>query len=187
MNDLADVMSSIGARSYLLIDAQPGVDVAALAARIRDTVERVNVRPQQAFIDSDWEIAMQMGLEIVGLMTVVGGALAVMLTGFVVYSHITSREREIAVMKALGVRDRAIYLAVMAQVSAITAAALAVAVALVLAAEPLTDWLVPQISLSLIPEAVARVGAVALLVSVAASVLPIRRVVRVDPAASFRS
>lgn len=187
MRDLADIMSSIGARSYLLVDAEPGVDPVALAARIRAEIERVNVLPQTAFIESDWEIAAQMGLEIVGMMTVIGGLLAMMLTGFVVYSHVTRYEREIAVMKALGVRDRSIYLAVIAQVGTIAAVAVLLAAGLVLAVAPLTDWLVPQISLSLVPGALFRIAGLAVVVGLVASLIPVRRVVSVDPAAAFQS
>lgn len=185
MADLSDIMSSIGSMSYLLVDAERGVDPVELAARIRETVERVYALPQQAFIASDWEIAMQMGLEIIGLMTVIGGALAVMLMGFIAYSHVVQRERELAVMKALGVRSRAIYWGIMLQVGCITLAALLLAAGLVLLADPLTAWLVPQVSLSLIPEALLRLGAVALVVGLAASVIPVRRVVRVDPVSAF--
>lgn len=187
MDDLADVMSSIGARSYLLVDARPGVDAEALAAKIRAEIDRVNVLPQQAFIDSDWEIATQMGLEIVGLMTVIGGVLAVMLTGFVVFGHVTRHEREIAVMKALGVRERAIHLAVLAQVGTITAMAVLLAAILVSAAVPLTDALAPQISLSVVPAALVRVAGLAVAVGMVASIFPVRRVVGVDPAISFRT
>ncbi len=185
MADLADIMSTIGSTSYLLVDAAPGVDGAALAARIRETVEKVNALPKAEFVDSDWEIAMQMGLEIVGLMTVVGGALAIMLTGFIVYTHVAQRERELAVMKALGVRDRAIYAGIMFQVGCITVLAFLLAAGLVSLAVPLTEWLVPQITLSVTAEALLRVGAAAVAVSLAASVMPVRKVVGVDPVSAF--
>ena len=185
MADLADIMSTIGSTSYLLVDAAPGIDGFALAAHIRDAVEKVSVLPKQDFIDSDWEIAMQMGLEIIGLMTVIGGGLAILLTGFIVYTHVGQRERELAVMKALGVRDRAIYASIMFQVGCITSLAFMLATCLVLVAVPLTAWLVPQVTLSLTAEALLRVGVTAVAVSIAASVLPIRKVVGVDPVSAF--
>jgi putative ABC transport system permease protein len=186
MKDLSDIISTIGSVSYLLVDAAPGVDPADLAQRIRTGVEKVNALPTSEFVTNDWSLAMQMGLEIVGIMTAIGSGLAVILTGFIVYSHVSQREKEIAVMKALGVRDRAIYLGITFQAVSITVLAFALATALVLLAVPLTGWLVPQVSLGVTGAALTRVGVSALVVGVVAAIIPVRRVLGVDPASAFK-
>ena len=76
---------------------------------------KVNAIPTENFIQNDWAIAMQMGVEIIALMTVIGGALAVLLTGFTIYTNTARKEGELAVMKALGFRNRAIYGSVIVQ------------------------------------------------------------------------
>ncbi len=186
MSDLADTMSSIGSVSYMLVDATPGVDPAALAGRIMDQVENVNALTRAEFSARDYSIAVQMGLEIVWIMTLIGGALAVLLTGFIVYSHISERERELAVMKALGVRNRAIYASTMLQALAIGAMAFLLAVALMTAAVPLTEWLMPKVSLAMTGAALIRTGVTALIVSLVASIIPVRRVLSVDPVTAFQ-
>jgi putative ABC transport system permease protein len=186
MADLADTMSTIGSFSYLMVDAEPGVDPAELAARIMDQVEKVNALTRLRFSERDYSIAVQMGLEIVWIMTVICGAVATLLTAFIVYSHITERERELAVMKALGVRNHAIYLSTMAQAAAIGVLAFALAVALVSVAVPVTDALMPKISLALTADALIRTGVLALLVAAVASVIPVRRVLSVDPVTALQ-
>jgi len=186
MQDLADTMSTIGAVSYLLVDADPGVDADVLASRIMDQVEKVNALTRQVFSDRDYSIAVQMGLEIIWIMTLIGGALAMLLTGFIVYSHVTNRERELAVMKALGVSDRAIYFSIMTQALIIGLLAFLLAVLVLLVAMPLTGALVPQISLGLTWQALIRVGLTAVVVSLLASVIPVRRVLAVDPVTAFQ-
>ncbi|NOX72813.1 MAG: ABC transporter permease [Alphaproteobacteria bacterium] len=186
MEDLGDTMSSIGSVSYLLVDAKPGVDAHALAGRIMDQVEKVNALTRQEFSDRDFSIAVQMGLEIVWMMTLIGSALAVLLTGFIVYSHVSDRERELAVMKALGVRDWAIYLSIMTQALVIGLLAFGLAVAVVLLAIPLTDAFAPKISLGLTVDALIRTGAMAVIVSLLASIIPVRRVLSVDPVTAFQ-
>lgn len=186
MTDLGDTMSSIGSVSYMMVDAAPGVDAQVLATRIMDEVEKVNALTRAEFSARDYSIAVQMGLEIVWMMTLIGGALAVLLTGFIVYSHISERERELAVMKALGVRNRAIYGATMLQALAIGALAFLLSVGLMLAAIPLTEWLMPKVSLALTSEALFRTGATALAASLVASVIPVRRVLSVDPVTAFQ-
>ena len=184
--DLADTMSSIGSVSYLLVDAVPGVDAAELSARIVEEVDKVNAMPRARFAARDFSIAVQMGLEIVWIMTLIGGAVAVLLTGFVVHSHVTEREPELAVMKALGVRDRAIWLAVLTQALVIGSLAFALAVALIQLAIPLTGALMPEVSLGMTGEALIRTGATALLASLLAAIIPVRRVLGVDPVSAFK-
>lgn len=185
-DDLADVMSSLGVVSYVMVDAEPGTDPQVLADRIVTEVEKVNALPRTAFVARDYSIAVQMGLQIIWTMTVIGGVLALLLTGFVVYSHVTERERELAVMKALGVRDRAIYLSMTVQALAIGALAFLLAVLMMLAAIPLADVFAPKISLALTTDAVLRMGAVALMVSIIAALVPVRRIVSVDPVTAFQ-
>lgn len=186
MEDLADIMSSVGSVSYMLVDAEPGTDPAALAARIREEVEDVNTLPTEDFAARDFSIAVQMGLEIVWMMTLIGAALAMLLTSFVVYSHVSDREREIAMMKALGVRDRAIYGAMLAQALLLGLAAFAMAVGVVLVAIPLTDALMPKVSLGVTTDALIRTGAVAVVTSLVAAAIPVRRVLSVDPVSAFQ-
>jgi putative ABC transport system permease protein len=186
MDDLAETMSSIGSVSYMLVDAKPGVDAGALAARIKDEVEKVNAMTGQEFSDRDYSIAMQMGLEIVWIMTLIGGALAVLLTGFIVYSHVIERERDLAVMKALGVRDRAIYASVLFQALTIGLLAFALSVVLIYFAIPLVAAFVPKVSLAMTSDALIRTGATAIVVSLVAAIIPVRRVLAVDPVSAFQ-
>ncbi len=186
LDDLADTISTIGAVSYLLVDAEPGVDPQALATKIMVQVEKVNALTREEFARRDFSIAVQMGLEIVWIMTLIGGALAVLLTGFIVYSHITGRERELAVMKALGVRDRAIYFSIMTQALFIGLMAFALAVLVLLIAMPTTEMLAPKISLGLSANALVRAGSMAIIASLLASIIPVRRVLSVDPVSAFQ-
>ncbi len=183
--DLANTMSSEGLVSYLLVDEKPGTDASALAQKIRAEVAKVNALTRQDFAGRDYSIAVQMGLDIVWLMTLIGGALAVLLTGFIVYSHVSERERELAVMKALGVRDVAIYASLMVQALAIGLLAFALAVSVVYLAVPVTQALVPKISLAVTSDALLRTGSTALIVSLVASFIPVRRVLSVDPVSAF--
>ncbi len=187
MSDLADIMSTFGTASYLVVDAEPGTDAAALATRIQNDVDKVSVLPSDRFVDNDWAVAMQMGLEIIGMMTIIGGVLAMLLTGFTVYVSVSRKERELAVIKALGFRNRAIYASAMIQAAVIAFGGFLLALVFVRLAVPVTAALVPQVSLQVLPSAVLRVGSIALVVAVLASMLPVRKLVRVDPMLAFRS
>ena len=186
MSDLADVMSTIGLMSYFLVDAEPGVDRTELAARIENEVEDLTALSRDQFASNDWDIAMQMGLEIIGLMTIIGGILAIVLTSFAIYSHVAAKSRELAVMKALGVRNRAIYMSVIFQAMCIVVLGFLLGSALVYLADPLAATFAPQISLQVTRDALFRLGTAAILVAVISSIIPVRQFTKLDPAAAFR-
>jgi len=184
--DLADLMSAHGTVSYILVDALAGQDPVALAARIEREVQKVSALPQERFMRNDYQLAMQMGVEIIAFMTLIGSALAAVIVAFTAYTQVARRRRELAIAKALGVRNRAIYAAVTAQTVLITGLGLLLALVATWGLFPLLSALVPQITLVLTAAALWRAAAVALVVAVLAAWVPARYVARVDPLTAFK-
>jgi len=180
------ILSLTGSVSYLLVDAEPGIDTAVLAARIRENVEKVNVVESAAFIESDRAMAMMMGVELIQLMTIIGAGLAVVLVSFTVFVFVSGKRRDLAVVKALGVTNGAIYASAILQATCIATAGVALAILLAYAAVPITNAFVPQISLQITASALVRVSVLAVIVAVLASLISVRQVVRVDPLTAFQ-
>jgi len=185
-SDLADLFSITGTISYILVDAQPGTDPAVLAARIEREVEKVAALPQDEFIRNDFQLAMLMGVEIIFFMTVIGSALAALIIAFTAYSQVAQRRRELAIAKALGTRNRAIYLAVLVQTLIITALGFVLALIAAWGLFPVLSAAVPQITLVVTPEVLLRTGVLALLVALIAALVPAFLVARVDPQTAFK-
>ncbi len=185
LTDLADIMSTFGSVSYILVDAESGIDDKDLAERISSEVDKVSVVPKREFIENDYELAMQMGLEIVNLMAAISGILAILLVSFTAYSSTKRKQRELAVMKALGVRNGAIYASVLVQAGCVTLIGFLIAAALVSVAVPLTSVYLPQVTLSVTSEALLRVGVAVLVVTLFATAIPARSIVKVDPVSAF--
>lgn len=183
--DLEDILSAFGSVSYILVAAQPGVDSNELARRIEQQVEKVSALPREKFIASDFQIAMHMGVEIIALMTVVGTALAILIIAFTSYSHVAKKRRELAIAKALGFRNSAIYGGVAVQTSAITLLGLLLAVAFAYTIMPQISQLMPQVTLIVTFAAIAKIGLLALGVAILASFVPAYLVTRVDPLSAF--
>ena len=184
--DLADLFSITGTVSYILVDVQPGVDPAALATRIEHEIEKVSALPQDPFIRNDFQLAMLMGVEIILFMTVIGSTLAALIIAFTAYSQVAQRRRELAIAKALGVRNRAIYVAVVVQTLVVTAIGFVLALLAAWALFPALSAAVPQITLVVRPEALIRAGSLALLVALLAALVPAHLVARVDPQSAFK-
>lgn len=183
--DLEDVLSAFGTVSYLLVDAQPGVDPVALATRIEQTVDKIRAMPQAAFIDSDYQIAMQMGAEIIALMSTICSTLAILIIAFTAYSHVARKRRELAIAKALGVPNRAIYIGVTFQTTMITGLAFLLALAVALFAIPYVSVLLPMVTMVVTVDAITRIGMLALLTAIIAALIPAYLVARVDPFTAF--
>ncbi len=77
-SDLEKLLSSTGTYSYLLVDAETGVDGSTLVKRILNEVEKVNALTHEEFIENDYALAKQMGVEIITMMTAICSLLAVL-------------------------------------------------------------------------------------------------------------
>lgn len=185
MADVEDMLSLNGAYSYLLVDAADGIDAGALAARIRAEVDKVNALPQDEFIRNDFAMAMQMGVEIIFLMTAICSGLAALIVAFTASSLVMRSRRELAVAKALGVRNRSVVAAVVLQATWVTVVGCAIAIAVAVIVMPWIPVVVPQLTLSLSMAAAARVAVIAVLIAAAGALIPGYLVATVDPATAF--
>lgn len=185
--DLEEILSTSSTVSFMLVDAAPGVDPGELAARIEAEVEKVSARTQEQFLKSDFELAMRMGVEIIFFMTVIGTLLAIVIVAFSTFVQVSRRFHELAVTKALGFTNRSIYASVMLQGVAITAVGFVLAGLVAAVAIPVLASAVPQVIFVLSPAAVARMGAIAVVVAALASLVPARLVSSVDPVSAFKA
>ncbi len=184
-NDLQDIISAIGTYSYLLVDIKEGLDPKLMAATIRQQVEKVNALPHQEFIENDFSMAKQMGLEIIFMMTVICSVLAALIIGFTAYSLVVRKRSELAVIKALGTGNGRIFFAVVFQSGLITLLGFLVAVAFAVLVIPKVPALIPQLTLIVSSDTILLLGGIALLVAVAGALIPAYLITRLDPATVF--
>lgn len=185
--DLEDVMTSLDIVSYGLVKAEPGVEPAELAAMIEREIDKIHALPADQFIINDQRMAVQMGVETVALMTIIAGALAVLLIAFTIYSQVSRQRRELAVAKALGVTNRSLYISVSLQAIAITLASVIAATVFAVLFMPLATALIPQVTLKLTLASVARIALVGVGVALFSSLIPARQLAQVDPLSAFQA
>lgn len=186
-SDLDDILSSSGTYSYLLVDARPGVDARQLADKIMNEVEKVNALPHDAFVKSDFAMALKMGVEIISIMTIIGSTLAALLVGFTSYTQVMSKRRDLGIAKAVGIPRRAIYGAVIFQSLCITGLGFMMAALFAFLVMPYIHTLLPQITLVVSPAQVGKVGLVAIPVAFLGALIPGYLVMRLDPALVFHN
>jgi putative ABC transport system permease protein len=185
-DELEDILSAEGTYSYLMVDARDGVDAEVLAARIRNEVEKVNALPHQKFIQNDYALAMQMGVEIIFMMTTICSALAALIVGFTAYTLVSRKQRELAIIKALGVGRATVLAGVVMQSVILTLLGYLLAVAFAYLVIPQVPLLVPQLTLAVSFSAIMQIGLVAIVVAIVGAVIPAWVVSRLDPATAYQ-
>ena len=185
--DLADLLSAPEAASYLLVEAAPAVSATALAERIRGAVPEVNALTRDALAERDTRLAMEMGVDIVRVMTWVGSLLAGLIVTFATYSATLRRSRELGVAKALGLSNVALCRAVLLQVAAVCTLGYAMALALASGLRPIVQEFVPEVALRFPPALCVRLALATVAVAAGSALVPGWRIARLDPATVFRA
>jgi len=184
--DLEDILSSSGTYSFLLVDAMPGVDADQLAQKIQNSIKKIHALSHQRFIKNDFAMASQMGVEIIIMMTVICGALAVLIIGFTAYTLVARKRRDIAIAKALGTTNHEVLFGVIVQTLIVTALGFLIAVLFTVFAVPLLPMLVPQITVVVTATTILQLGLVAISVAIVGAMIPAYLVIRLDPAIAFQ-
>jgi len=186
-DDLEAIMGVSGALSYLLVKATPDTDPATLARRIETDVEKVSALPTNEFVARDRRMALQMGTEIIRIMTLVGSVVATLIIAFTAYSQIVHLERELAVAKALGFRGHHLTGVALVQSGLVTVAGVAICAALAGWVVPLIPALAPEVSLRVTGAQFVRIALAALPIAALAGVVPAARIAQLDPMMVFKA
>ena len=184
--DVEEIMSSLDIVSFMLVTAEAGVSPNALALEIEQEIEKVEALPADEFLQNDLQMALQMGVETVALMTFICGVLAVLLIAFTVYSQVARQRRELAVAKALGASNRALYVSVAIQSGILAFSSVMLATILASILMPIVTDLIPMVTLQLTTASVLRTAVAGIVVAVLASIIPARRIARLDPMTAFQ-
>ena len=185
--DVAELLSIKGYDSYLLVRTTPGVDPTTAARRIEASIDGVSAFTKAEFVASDRRMAMQMGIEVIELITLIGTVLAAVLVAFTLYTHTIRKRRELSILKALGFRGRQLLGSVLLQAVLLTALGFGLAVVFAYACLFVTNEFVPQVAMELDAAILFKVAAGGLLVALVAATIPASQVIRVDPHSVFQS
>ena len=172
--------------SYVLVGARPGIDLNRLQAALSAALPATTVQTRAEFARQEASLVKDMSADLMRIMTIVGFLIALAVVALTLFTLTLAKLSEYAVVKALGARTARLAGVVLAQ------AAWSVLLALGLAAllAVLVGWAVeganPSLSIAIEATSVTRAGLGALAVGAVGAVVPLRRVVAVDPASAFR-
>jgi putative ABC transport system permease protein len=172
--------------TYVLVKARPGVDIAALAARIRETTGFAALTTEEFAARTRTYVLAQTGILInFGITIVLGFIIGTLVAAQTLYSFILENQRALAALKAMGVRNARIARMVVVQVLVVGVLGYGIGAGLAALSGSILDsaglaFRVTWMTLFL--------GFLAILTScLLAGLLGVRRVMRLDPASVFKT
>jgi putative ABC transport system permease protein len=172
--------------AYVLAGAEPGVDADTLAQRVAAALPDTTVQTRAEFARQEANVVRDMAADVMKIVTVIGFVIALAVTGLTLFTATLAKLREYGILKALGAGTPRLALTVAAQAAWSVALALAAAVAVSMLLGAAIGAATPNVQVAIEPASIVRTGATALIVGAHASLIPLRRVLRVDPATAFR-
>lgn len=172
--------------NYVLVGTARGVPPGTLARRLRRALPAATVQTREEFSAQERSVVRDMSADVMAIMTVVGLLIALAVVGLTLFTATLAKLREYGVLKALGARPGRLAGIVLSQAAWSVALALLLALALTVVVAAVVAAATPNVRLAIEPGGVLRTGAEAALVGALGSVVPLRRVLGVDPASVFR-
>jgi putative ABC transport system permease protein len=173
-------------QAYVLVGARQGVDLGLLRARLEGIPPGNSVQTREEFAQQERQLVSDMSADLMRIMSSIGFAIALAVIALNLFAVTLAKNREYGVLKALGARPIWLAATVAAQAAWSVVLALAAASALALLLAVVIGRVNPALTIWISPASVLRTGLGALLVGMVGAILPIRRVLQVDPASSFR-
>jgi putative ABC transport system permease protein len=173
--------------NFLLLDLAPGANVSAVAAAVQRALPGIETHTSDQFATSFANRVNAGFLSVVGVLVglgfVVGGAVIALTT----YTATVERAREFGVLKAIGASGGFLYRVVVRQSLIVGVLGAVVGIVSAVVATRLIRNSVPEFITVLRPLDAGGVFVVAVLMAIAASYVPVRRIERIDPAGVFRA
>jgi putative ABC transport system permease protein len=173
--------------NFLVVDVASGASVPTVAAALRSALPGTETHTSEQFATSFADRVNAGFLAVVGVLVAIGFVVGGAVIALTTYTATVERAREFGVLKAIGASGSFLYRVVVRQSLIVGVLGAAIGIAGSVAATRLIRNSVPEFIAVLRPLDAAGVFAVAILMAIAASYVPVRRINRIDPAEVFRA
>lgn len=172
--------------NVLLVFARPDTSPSELAARINREVEKASALTPQALRHNDFNLAMKMGGALIGVLEIMGLAVAGLIVIFTAFVFSSNHRREFAIAKALGAPTKQLAGSALAQTAVVSFLGIVIGALVTYPLEAgLRHW-VPGIAVSFSSMTVLVLGTATLCLALLSALLPLRYVLSVDPMLVFQ-
>jgi putative ABC transport system permease protein len=184
--DFENMRNSTDTFSFLLVKVQEGESPKVVAGRIEKNMRDVTAQTRVQFAGQERKVIRDMSTDVITIMNLIGFLIGLAVMALTVYTSTLSRRREYGMLKALGARNKDLYITVLAQaiISVIMGYLFGLVVTMLLTLVlPLTAL---NLTLEVSSESLLKVGTFSLIIATFSAVIPIRQIAGLDPAMVFR-
>lgn len=182
--DARDVLGLPDAVNYFLIRSD---DPSSAITKLEKDFPQLKIMPREEFLDNNAAIVKDNFLPIIGMLTLIAFVVGIAVIGLTIFTAVIEKSREYGVLKAIGYGNSQLFGIALTQ--ALIAGVLGFALGYGLT--PLVAVLAKNFEPSFIYELRAReisiVFVATILMSIIASFLPLRRLLKIDPAQVFKA
>ncbi len=186
MKGSQDTLRQKGKVNFILVKLADKSQAATIADKLESNIPGITVFTKTGFAKSNAEALMQTFTPIIFVITVIGFITGAVVVGLTIYTATMEKIKEYGLLKAIGATNKRLFLIVFEQ--ALWSSILGYIVGIVLA------WIVAKFVIDIINLVVVFNFAIyllsfgaALVMSLAASYIPLRKISTTDPAMVFRS
>lgn len=173
--------------SFVLVRGIEGTSESRLLERLRERVPEADVLSQSTFSANNMEESRGGLIPLLLTVAILGGVVAVIVLTLLLYGSVLERREDYALLRAMGASSATLRRVVLGQAAAAVVGGLIVGPLAYLAAVPVVATLAPAVPVALSPLPVAAVAVGAFVIGGIGSLLPLRRVQRIDPGEVFRA
>lgn len=185
---LALVMGvQLDAASYILVQPESGADLESLSDRLRAAIPEANLLTKTEFIESDKEMIRQMGVDVIQAMNYVAYVIGMLVIGLTIYIATVERSREYGVLKALGVDDLSLLKVVFMQAYVSTGIGFLMGTGLSIVMAEIVSQIFPEMLIFIELETLLAQLPVMALITALAGLLPVTRIMQLDPLMVFKA
>ncbi|MBI2798036.1 ABC transporter permease [Candidatus Saccharibacteria bacterium] len=173
--------------NYWLVSVTPGADVQKVQAAINSQIPGVNAHIKDHFVQVNINLIRDIVTPVFGALVVLGALIGLAVIGLTIFTSTIEKAKEYGVLKAIGLKNRQLYAVVIEQALIAATLGFILGAALAYALNPLIVSAVPQFVTQLRPLDIAWIFGITVVIAIASSYIPLRRLNQIDPAEVFRS
>lgn len=173
--------------NFFVVRSATGADPNKVINNIKNALPDVDAVTKQQFVSNNTKLIKETFLPVILVLLIIGAVVGTAVIGLTIFTSVVEKIREYGVLKAIGLSNRQLYGVVIKQalMAGLMGFGLGSIIALILQST-LSNW-VPQFVSQINVFDILLILGLTLLMSAAASYMPIKRIAHVDPAEVFKS
>jgi len=172
---------------FILVQVAPGEDPEAVADLMNAELPALTASARQRLSQNDRDLLSSLFVAPINVMATVGFLVGLAIVGLTMYTTTAERLRDFGVLKAIGARNSFLFRTVVTQATILGLAGFLIGLGAANLAGPLIVRIFPDIGVTIRPTVALQTLAAAIAMSLLGAVVPVARIMRVDPLVVFRS